>query len=116
MSVGPGGHIGTSKSLGETFSGKIGSQGGQSRSLYKIPLLFEGVNFSTCDDDMTRSAGIKVIPDIREGTDVETDFISSIGTDCEVAPEPLVISEGSRGPAKELGSFFSLSWVKGPSS
>ena len=66
-------------------------------------------------DDGTRSPGIDTFPDIR-GTDVETDYYSHIGTDCEVTPLPLVISEGSRGPAKELGSFFSLSWVKGPSS
>ncbi len=68
------------------------------------------------NDGGAGSAGIMMLPDIREGTDVETDLKSNIGTDCEVTPLPLVISEGSRGPTKESGSFFSLSWVKGPSS
>ncbi len=56
---------------------------------------------------------MEVFPGIGEATD----FLGDKGTDCEVAPElALAFSESSRGPVKELGSFFSLSWVKGPSS
>ncbi len=73
MSVGPGGDIGSSKSSAETFSEKIGSEPGESRSLYTIPWFLEGVNFSIHVDDGARSPVTKVFPDIR-GTDVETDF------------------------------------------
>ena len=74
------------------------------------------VNFSICvEDERSGSVSGLIIDDIR-GTDVETDFVTDI-RDCEVTPElALTFSESSRGPAKELGSFFSLSWVKGPSS
>ncbi len=64
-------------------------------------------------DDGAGQPDIWTFVDIREGTD----FLKDIETDCEIAPElALTFSESSRGPAKELGSFFSLSWVKGPSS
>ena len=112
MSVGPGGDLDTLKSLPETFSGKIGAEPGQSRSLCKIPWSLGGVNFSTWDDKWSRSSGISTFSDIREGIDFETDIRY-----CEITPElALTFSESSRGLAKELGSFFSLSWVKGPSS
>ena len=92
---------------------KIGSEGGQSGSLYKTGLLSGGVNFlDICDDERSRLSSGLVFYDI-EGTDTLRDR----GTDCEVAPElALTFSESSRGPAMVLGSFFSLSWVKGPSS
>ena len=115
MSVGPGADIGVSKSLRSTFFVEIGLEPGQSRFLYKILWSFEGVNFLPMSDDGARSTGNTIFPDLR-GIDVGTDFKSNIGTDCEVTPLPLFISECSRGPTKESGSFFSLSWVKGPSS
>ena len=117
MSVGQEGDLCTSKSSRPTFFEKIGWEPGQSRSLYKIPWSSPRSTFLMIgDDERSGSPCITILSDIR-GTDVGTDFKSHIGTDCEVAPEPaLTISEGSRGPTKESGSFFSLSWVKGPSS
>ncbi len=74
MSVGPGGDIEVSKSLPETFFDLIGSEPGQSRSLYRMCWLSWRSNFLYfCDDERSGSSGITVFPDIR-GTDVEKDF------------------------------------------
>ena len=73
MSVGPGGDTEPSKSLPETFFEVIGAQGGQLRSLYKIPVLSWRSSFLIIGEDEQGSSGIDTFPDIR-GTDVETDL------------------------------------------
>ena len=74
MSVGPGGDMEPSKSLRPTFFNKIGSEVTHSSFLYKTCWSSEGVNFLTMTDDGAGSAGISMLPDIREGTDVGTDL------------------------------------------
>ena len=51
VSVGVTDYIADPKSLTDTFLRKIGAEGGQSRSLYKIPWLLVGVNFLDMTDE-----------------------------------------------------------------
>ena len=67
VSVGVADSIGTPKSLTQTFFDKIGAEGGQPRSLYKIPSSFIGVNFFEMTDDIIRTGSMHALETLSEG-------------------------------------------------